>query len=187
MTYVSTIYAVSWTNMAPRQPIFQARLHDGTSGWTDYPSCATEKTMNSYLQQGLIRQVSSNHLCQGLNSHYFHIIGDGHQPNSVGVYIPIIRIPIKGGMTIPNIATLDHGTSHDFASKCRHHLKWEHHSDDVMCSPATCERMWQSWGSRQMLRGCGPASCAAIRQDIGNCNTATLHFVATWSSCLPIF
>ena len=29
----------------------------------------------------------------------------------VGVYIPIIRIPIKGGMTIPNIATLDHGTS----------------------------------------------------------------------------
>ena len=26
------------------------------------------------------------------------------------VYIPIIRIPIKGGMTIPNIATFDHGT-----------------------------------------------------------------------------
>ena len=28
----------------------------------------------------------------------------------VGVYIPIVRIPIKGGMTIPNIATFDHGT-----------------------------------------------------------------------------
>ena len=28
----------------------------------------------------------------------------------VGVYIPITRIPIKGGMTIPNIATFDHGT-----------------------------------------------------------------------------
>ena len=28
----------------------------------------------------------------------------------VGVYIPIIRIPIKGGMTIPNIANFDHGT-----------------------------------------------------------------------------
>ena len=28
----------------------------------------------------------------------------------VGAYIPIIRIPIKGGMTIPNIATFDHGT-----------------------------------------------------------------------------
>ena len=48
-------------------------------------------------------------MCQVLNSHYFHIIGDGHQPNS-RVYIPIIRIPIKGGMTIPNIATFDHGT-----------------------------------------------------------------------------
>ena len=28
----------------------------------------------------------------------------------VGVYIPIIRIPIKGGMTISNIVTFDHGT-----------------------------------------------------------------------------
>ena len=28
----------------------------------------------------------------------------------VGVYIPIIRIPTKGGMTISNIATFDHGT-----------------------------------------------------------------------------
>ena len=28
----------------------------------------------------------------------------------VGVYIPIIMIPIKGGMTIPNIATLDPGS-----------------------------------------------------------------------------
>ena len=26
------------------------------------------------------------HLCQGLNSHYFHILGDGHQPNSRGLY-----------------------------------------------------------------------------------------------------
>ena len=50
------------------------------------------------------------HMCQGLKSHYFHIIGDGHQPNSVGVYKPIIRIPIKGWMTIPNIATFDPGS-----------------------------------------------------------------------------
>ena len=26
------------------------------------------------------------HMCQGLNSHYFHIIGDGHQPNNRGLY-----------------------------------------------------------------------------------------------------
>ena len=41
------------------------------------------------------------YMCQGLNSPYFHIIG---------AYMPIIRIPIKGGMTIPNITTFDHGT-----------------------------------------------------------------------------
>ena len=29
----------------------------------------------------------------------------------VGVYIPIKRIPLKGEMTIPNIATFDHGTN----------------------------------------------------------------------------
>ena len=28
----------------------------------------------------------------------------------VGVYIPIIKIPIKGEMTIPNIGSLDPGT-----------------------------------------------------------------------------
>ena len=45
-----------------------------------------------------------------INSHYFHIIGDKLINPIVGVYIPIIRIPIKGGMTIPNIATFDRGT-----------------------------------------------------------------------------
>ena len=51
-----------------------------------------------------------SYVCHGLNSHYFHIIGDKLINPIVGVYIPIIRIPIKGGMTIPNIATFDHGT-----------------------------------------------------------------------------
>ena len=36
-------------------------------------------------------------MCQGLNSHYFHIIGDKLINPIVGVYIPIVRIPIKGG------------------------------------------------------------------------------------------
>ena len=46
----------------------------------------------------------------GLNSHYFHIIGDGKLNPIVGVYIPIITIPIKSEMTIPNIGSLDPGT-----------------------------------------------------------------------------
>ena len=48
-------------------------------------------------------------MCQGLNSHCFPMVGMVINP-IVGVYISIIRIPIKGGMTIPNIATFDHGT-----------------------------------------------------------------------------
>ena len=35
----------------------------------------------------------------------------------VGVYKPIIRIPIKGGMTIPNTMSLDTGT-HDQRASC---------------------------------------------------------------------
>ena len=63
-----------------------------------------EKNFEFWSKQKLVSYVP------GLNPHYFHIIGDGHQPNSRGFYIPIIRIPIKGGMTIPNIGSLDHGT-----------------------------------------------------------------------------
>ena len=45
-------------------------------------------------------------------------LGDGHQPNSRGLYTHYkdSRIPIKGGMTIPNIATFDHGTCCFFLS-----------------------------------------------------------------------
>ena len=39
-------------------------------------------------------------MCWGLNSHCFPIVGMVIN-HIVGVYIPIIRIPIKGGMTIP--------------------------------------------------------------------------------------
>ena len=31
-------------------------------------------------------EIYELYMCQGLNSHYFHIIGDGHQPNSRGLY-----------------------------------------------------------------------------------------------------
>ena len=40
----------------------------------------------------------------------YTVIGDKLINPIVRVYIPIIRIPVKGGMTIPNIATFDHGT-----------------------------------------------------------------------------
>ena len=56
----------------------------------------------------------------GLNSHYFHIIGDKLINPIVGVYIPSIRIPgfpIEGWMTIPNARSLDPG-SYDQGDFC---------------------------------------------------------------------
>ena len=73
-----------------------------------------------------ILQRTANHLLIGLGDYEFHPIflsrGENHHAKGsinfenggwlpgdelinpiVGVYIPIIRIPIKGGMTIPNI------------------------------------------------------------------------------------
>ena len=35
---------------------------------------------------GIKRIQQKKNMCQGLNSHYFHIIGDGHQPTSRGLY-----------------------------------------------------------------------------------------------------
>ena len=47
---------------------------------------------------------------QEFNNNLLHIIGDKLINPIVGVYIPIIRIPIKGGMTIPNTRSLDPGS-----------------------------------------------------------------------------
>ena len=52
----------------------------------------------------------------------FHIIGDKLINPIVGVYIPIIRIPIKGGITIPNIATFDHGTYYVLYYRILYHI-----------------------------------------------------------------
>ena len=40
---------------------------------------------------------SATHVPGSINSHYFHIIGDGHQPNSRGLYTHYKDSVIKGG------------------------------------------------------------------------------------------
>ena len=41
---------------------------------------------NFCLEVDLVKSaIRGFYMYQGLNSHYFHIIGDGHQPNSTGV------------------------------------------------------------------------------------------------------
>ena len=75
--------------------------HTSTTGWENC-GCGPGKPRSTRIN-----------VRSGLNSHYFHIIGDGHQP-IVGVYIPIIRIPIKSGrFPIPpkKRDNLDHGSS----------------------------------------------------------------------------
>ena len=47
------------------------------------------------------------YMCWGLNSQCFPMVGDGHQPNSRGFIYPLRGFPTKGGMTIPNIRSLD--------------------------------------------------------------------------------
>ncbi len=53
----------------------------------------------------------------------------------VGVYIPIIRIPIKGWMTIPNIATFDHGTyvmqTYNLCTLIMEYLLADHNTKDL--------------------------------------------------------
>ena len=51
-------------------------------------------------------------MCQGLNSHYFYIIGDKLiNPIPYGFIGPHYKDSLlKGGVTIPNIATFDYGT-----------------------------------------------------------------------------
>ena len=67
-------------------------------GWKNHPA------------QHSIADPVSRCAIGSINSHYFQIIGDGHQPNSRGLYTHYKDSVIKGGMTIPNIATFDHGT-----------------------------------------------------------------------------
>ena len=75
----------------------------------------------------------TGHVCQGLNSHYFHIIGDGHQPNSRDLYTHHKDFLLKVGWVYPQEnATFDHGTCvhlmHPFHNELqalsKHLLQW---------------------------------------------------------------
>ena len=53
------------------------------SGWGG-GSCGMQLKMLMTMVLGLY--IYQCQMCQGLNSQIFHIIGDGHQPNSRGLY-----------------------------------------------------------------------------------------------------
>ena len=70
---------------SPKRSVFGgflgAQISDPTGGFLDGESCwkcaslSIEKAGHSFVLGS-----------KSLNSHYFHIIGDGHQPNSRGLY-----------------------------------------------------------------------------------------------------
>ena len=59
--------------------------------------------VHNLFRFSLSRKQPQIHMCQGLNSHCFHIIGDGHQFNSRWFIYPLYGFPIKGGMSLSPI------------------------------------------------------------------------------------
>ena len=57
------------------------------------------------------KKLMVEYMCRGLNSHYFHIIGDSHHPNSMGLLI------IRWDAPIPNIRSLSLPKTNIFASE----------------------------------------------------------------------
>ena len=44
------------------------------------------QTMTAEITRVWLSEITMSYVRSGLNYHYFHMIGDGHQPNSRGLY-----------------------------------------------------------------------------------------------------
>ena len=71
------------------ESISPGRLHITTLTWVIQVSLNPKRVFHGWVYIYIYVPGSS------LNSHYFHIMGDGKLNPIVGVYIPIIRIPNK--------------------------------------------------------------------------------------------
>ena len=57
-------------------------IYNNSSQYTSTNQFLVDKNQHININNTINRK----HMCQGLNSHYFHITWDGHQPNSKGQY-----------------------------------------------------------------------------------------------------
>ena len=106
---------------------------------------------------------------QGLNSHYFHIIGDGHQPNSRGLYTHYKGFLLKVGWpSLINIATFDHGTYRWGSVKQIHRAKLGYVEKLLQDQNQIC-KIWN--GSKSFL---------GIFPFLGGCFFNVLAFVVFW-------
>ena len=73
---------VSSPQMAPAQNAYLGEKFYGSTAWFKPLNFFDLLDFHDFDHSTLLE----TNMCQGLNFHYFHIIGDGHQPNSRGLY-----------------------------------------------------------------------------------------------------
>ena len=78
----SHYFHICWVWPPPRMPVVNEGL-----GWDPLLKMVHNPGGHCYWEGA----TCNVYVRSGLNCHYFHIIGDGHQPKSVGVY----RAPLK--------------------------------------------------------------------------------------------
>ena len=115
---------VSWKNAS--------RGFTGENNWGEVETSNKKKTpATNNLEDSGLKMVLFDFskfeidMCWGLNSHCFPMVGMVINL-IVGVYIPSIRIPIQGGMTIPNIRSFDCGTYGNLGDIIYPVLKYRH-------------------------------------------------------------
>ena len=78
--------------LATKQPLTEATSEVGASGPTHVASNwessfdLSSLRCSQKMATTFSLRIFKAYMCQGLNSHYFHIIGNGHQPKSRGLY-----------------------------------------------------------------------------------------------------
>ena len=120
-------------------------------------------------------------MCQGLNSHYFHIIGDGHQPNSRGLYTHY-KDSFTGGMTIPNIATFDHGTC-ETSSVFVHRLRMFQNDPKVNACPTKINHLQYMCG--EFAKVSGHIQLSPISDNIDTWNLKHLFINGCFNWMIP--
>ena len=114
-----------------------------------------------------------------IHSHYFHIIRDKLINPIVGVYIPIIRIPTKGGIIpIPNIATTL--TMEQIVSPVAEVTRCGEHSTSQLSHSSSCH--FRCAGEAKS------AKSAVFKGRLDGCTNSSIgfHTVSVWAGCLKM-
>ena len=110
-------------------PCFLARTYRSRIAKFHQPCRGTPNDLGEFVCwfRGKWKTGWQLYMCQGLNSHYFHIIGDGHQPNSRGLYTHYKDSRhFSGGRHLPSPKyrdNLDHGDGYHIGKEASSFLR----------------------------------------------------------------